>query len=287
MENRPNHPQLRCRPSSKVHRDARSKAVSRSLLHSLLGLGLIWMVPALACGSFQPRDTPTSTPPPVEQVGENQADQNTGGASNEANSATASTPIPEVPTATPLPLPTPTFTVTPLPGTVLQAGQPARIVAPNGLNMRSQATSSSQLVLQLGTGQLVTVLDGPVSADGFTWWQVEDQQGSTGWVADGDNETVWVSPSIGEPQPVGRPPQVGDRVRVTMEDAQLTIRALPGTDGPLITRANPGEEFTVVNGPQSANGYSWYQIRSDNGSILGWAADSDLQREDRWLSPIE
>ncbi|MEM7131117.1 MAG: SH3 domain-containing protein [Chloroflexota bacterium] len=201
---------------------------------------------------------------------------------------TETTPLPEVPTATPEPLPTPTFTTTPVPGTALIVGQPARIVAPNGLNMRQSATASSQLVLQLGTGQLVDITAGPSSADGYVWWQVVDQQGNQGWVAEGDSETVWLSPSVGAPQAVSRPPQVGDRVRVTMESGlQLTLRALPGTDGPLVTRVNPGTEFTVLNGPQRANGFSWYQIRSDNGTILGWAAASDAQGQDRWLSPIE
>ena len=38
-------------------------------------------------------------------------------------------------------------------------------------------------------------------------------------------------------------------------------------------------------GPQPAGGFTWYQIRSDNGSILGWAADGD--DTSRWLSPLE
>lgn len=258
---------------------------NKSMLFGIIGLSFLWLGPALACGSFQPRDVPTATIAPIATQPQSSSSDN-GSPSNDA--AISETPIPEAPTATQPPLPTPTFTVTPLPGTALIVGQPARVVAPNGLNMRQAATSASQLVLQLGTGQLVTILSGPSTADGFTWWQVQDQQGNSGWIADGDDETTWLSPSIGDPQPVGRPPQVGDRVRVTMSgDAQLTIRALPGTDGPLITRANPGREFTVVNGPQSANGYNWYQIRSDDGGILGWAADSDLQKEDRWLSPIE
>ncbi|OUC04951.1 hypothetical protein RY27_30220, partial [Litorilinea aerophila] len=90
-------------------------------------------------------------------------------------------------------------------------------------------------------------------------------------------------PRIGEPQPVNRPPRVGDRVVVTT--AQLSVRALPGTDGALLTRVNQGQEFTVLAGPQSANGYTWYQIRSDDGTVEGWAADGDGTT--RWLSPLE
>ena len=267
------------------------KSKQSNLLAGFLALSLVWLIPLLACGSFQPREAPTATPPPAEQVPESgQPLSNDAATTGQVSTGgiIESTPLPEVPTSTPEPVATPTFTVTPVPGTALVIGQPARIVAPNGLNMRQSATSSSQLVLQLGTGQLVDIVAGPASADGFVWWQVSDQQGNVGWVAEGDSDTDWLSPSVGEPQPVGRPPQVGDRVRVTMDSGlQLTLRALPGTDGPLITRANPGVEFTVINGPQQANGFSWYQIRSDDGTILGWAADSDAQGQDRWLSPIE
>jgi uncharacterized protein YraI len=76
---------------------------------------------------------------------------------------------------------------------------------------------------------------------------------------------------------------VGDRVTVT--GGQLSIRAGPGTDGALLTRANPGQQFTVVAGPQAADGFNWFQIRSDDGSVEGWAADGDGFA--RWLSPLE
>lgn len=266
-------------------------AHTRSLF-GFLALALAWLTPVLACGSFQPREAPTAATETLEQPADNigtQGDLSTNSA-NDANTGgiSESDPLPDAPTSTPEPLPSPTFTATPPPGTELTPGQPARVVAPNGLNMRQSASSSSQLVVQLGTGQRVDVLSGPATADGYTWWQVTDQQGNSGWVAQGDSETVWLSPSIGEPQPVGRAPEVGDRVRVTMESGlQLTLRALPGTDGPLVTRINPGTEFTVINGPQQADGFSWYQLRSDDGSTLGWAADADSQGEDRWLSPIE
>ena len=50
-------------------------------------------------------------------------------------------------------------------------------------------------------------------------------------------------------------------------------------------RANPGDQFTVMAGPQEANGYTWFQIRSDDGAIEGWAADGT--GAERWISPLE
>jgi hypothetical protein len=53
----------------------------------------------------------------------------------------------------------------------------------------------------------------------------------------------------------------------------------------LVARANPGDQFTVMAGPQEANGYTWFQIRSDDGAIEGWAADGT--GAERWISPLE
>ncbi|MEZ4863961.1 MAG: SH3 domain-containing protein [Caldilineaceae bacterium] len=247
-------------------------------------MALLWLLPALACGSFAPRPTPTPTANEAETFFP--APNGTPSDTPEP-SLQVLTPAVIAPTATPLVLaPTATFTPAPAPGTALQAGQPARVTAPAGLNMRTSAASAATLILQLGTGQRVTVLEGPVSADNFTWWKVDDGQGNTGWVADGDGETEWLSPKLGEAQPVNRPPRLGDRVMVTMpNNGQLSIRALPGTDATLLTRVNPNQQLTILDGPQSAGGYTWYRVRTDDGQTEGWAADGD--GETRWLSPLE
>jgi uncharacterized protein YgiM (DUF1202 family) len=157
------------------------------------------------------------------------------------------------------------------------------VVAPAGLNLRQEPRAGSELILQLGTGVRVTILAGPQSADDFTWWQVDDGNGNVGWVAERDATTEWLSPQMGQAQPADRAPKVGDRVQVTT--AQLSIRAVPGTDGALISQVNEGRQFSVTAGPQQANGYTWYQIRADDGSVEGWAADGD--GSSRWLSPLE
>ena len=59
---------------------------------------------------------------------------------------------------TPTEAPTATFTATPVPGTALAVGQPARVVAPDGLNMRDQPSSAGQLLLLLPSNQRVTVV---------------------------------------------------------------------------------------------------------------------------------
>ena len=246
-------------------------------LRMLLALSLLWLAPTLACGSFAPRPTATPTLPPVS------VDAPASVGEPEVLSVTAVAPASA---DTPTPAPTATFTPTPLPGTVLASGQQAHVTAPAGLNYRDTPSTGGRLLGQMGAGQVVNILEGPVAADGLTWWKLDDRLGNVGWAADGDGVDEWLSPQLGEPQPANRPPAVGDRVVVTMgADGQLSVRSSPGTEAVLLTRANSGSQFTVLAGPQSVDGYTWYQIRSDDGATEGWAADGD--GTDRWLSPLE
>lgn len=248
-------------------------------LRSLLVLCLLWLVPTLACGSFAPRPTPTPSPLPTTPVA-----VVTG---SDAQATAIATPLPEISAETPTPIVTatltPTVPTTPAGGNVLAAGQPARVTAAGGLNYRESPSSNAALIGQFGSGILVTILEGPVSADNFTWWRIDDRQGNSGWAADGDGDTQWLSPQLGEPQAVNRTPRVGDRVVVST--GQLSVRATPGTNGALVIRIDPGQEFTVLAGPQDVDGLDWFQIRSDDGSVEGWAADGDGTT--RWLSPLE
>ena len=199
---------------------------------------------------------------------------------------TLEAPILPIETDTPVPEPTATFTPTPIPGTALTIGQPARVIAPNGVNMRAEPSTTADLVRYLPSRLKVTIVDGPVDGEGYRWWKLDDGEGNVGWAVENDGETDLLSPQMGEPEPVDRAPRVGERVRVTMSTGgQLSVRETPGTDANVVERVNPGEEFTVTGGPQEASGYTWYQIRSDSGDIEGWAAEGD--NVERWLSPLE
>ncbi len=244
---------------------------SRPLL-AFVALSLVWAGPILACGSFQPRPTPspqpvvaTSTPLSPAAV---------------QPPATAAPTQPPPPTATAVPSPTPTVAVR----IALKVGDQARIVADTGLNIREQPSTNAPVVVLLARGKRVLVLEGPAASDGYVWWKVDDNQGNIGWLAGGDGREEWISPQVGEPRPVNRSPIVGDRVVVTLV-GELSIRALPGVSSPLVSRARTNQQFNVVAGPQSADNYFWYQIRSDDGSVEGWAADG--RDGERWLTPLE
>lgn len=73
---------------------------------------------------------------------------------------------------------------------------------------------------------------------------------------------------------------VGGKVRVTGTGAaRLNVRQQPGTGAPIVTRAEDGHIFTVLEGPQTADGYQWWKVQDDQG-VVGWAAAN-------WLEPVQ
>lgn len=235
---------------------------------------LVVVLASLACGSFVPRPTPVPRPTFTPIV--------------ESASVSTATPPPAVEIATSVPtreVATPTFTPTPVPGTALIVGQPARVVAPQGLNVRRTASVSGDRAGRYAPGAVVSVLEGPVDVDGYRWWRVGNNELS-GWVADGDGEEQWLSPDVGSTQPVDRSVQVGDDVLVTVgESGLLKVRSDAGTSYGVLHQVPNQTELTVIEGPVDANGFRWWKVVSDSGSISGWAAEGD--GEERWLTPLE
>ncbi len=52
-----------------------------------------------------------------------------------------------------------------------------------GLRMRSDAGTGHPVVKMLTEDKVVEVVGGPQEANGYTWWQVRDEVGTSGWVA--------------------------------------------------------------------------------------------------------
>jgi sortase (surface protein transpeptidase) len=66
-------------------------------------------------------------------------------------------------------------------GGTLAAGGTATI-SEDGVNVRSEPTTSGDVVTALASGETVTITGESQEGDGYTWWPVETSDGSTGWV---------------------------------------------------------------------------------------------------------
>jgi hypothetical protein len=68
---------------------------------------------------------------------------------------------------------------------------------------------------------------------------------------------------------------MGDWARVSVDPPLSSrIRSAPGSGGTILGEAQAGENLLVIDGPQCANGYSWWKVRSLTG-LEGWTAEGD------------
>jgi uncharacterized protein YgiM (DUF1202 family) len=69
-------------------------------------------------------------------------------------------------------------------------GERARVcTAKDKVNLRENPSKTAKAVTKLNPGVLMTVEDGPVCADNWSWWLVELDDGATGWIAEGGDAT--------------------------------------------------------------------------------------------------
>lgn len=106
-----------------------------------------------------------------------------------ADQPTARPTLSEVATFTPTAVsvitPTAQATAVAANGGGLAVGSKVKVVGTggSGLNMRAGAGTGHARVKTLQDGSAVEVIGGPKDANGFTWWQIRDESGTTGWAA--------------------------------------------------------------------------------------------------------
>lgn len=141
----------------------------------LLMLGLFWFWAQWLIGdnnSKEPQatDVPGVVVTPTEQVNVPTATVET------VTEATATQPpaptLPAEPTAT-VPAQSPA-TPPPSTGTIAIGGTVVTTEA--DINMRPDASTAGAPIAVLASGETLTVIDGPVEAEGFTWWQRSEER---------------------------------------------------------------------------------------------------------------
>lgn len=136
-------------------------------------------------------------------------------------------------------------------------------VTTDALNVRSGPGTGYSVIDVIGYGTNGLIVDGPVSADGYVWYEMEYVGGgSAGWVASDYLALV-----------TGGGIAVGDTVYVATDF--LNVRSGPGTGYGVESTLSYGTEGYVLDGPSYADGYTWYQIEYFGGYV-GWVAGEYL-----------
>jgi len=68
---------------------------------------------------------------------------------------------------------------------------------------------------------------------------------------------------------------IGDTVEVVTSGSNLNLRQKVGLDQPVVAKLPPGTLMTVVDGPKSADGLTWWKLEGPLGK--GWAAANYLR----------
>ncbi len=147
--------------------------------------GLWWAI----FSEGEPKVTPTPSPTPKVV-----RPQTTQAPTQYATLTPEGTPAIEQPTATRADVIMVTFTptrstvLTPTAEATVQTGlaigSKAKVTGTggSGLNVRAGAGTGHARVKTLADGTVVEIIGGPKDANSYTWWQVKDESGTTGWV---------------------------------------------------------------------------------------------------------
>ena len=87
------------------------------------------------------------------------------------------------------------------------------------------------------------------------------------------------------PLPGQLPTRLEPNIRARVEPgpgSPNNLRDAPGLDGTLIGQIPSGGLFVIIDGPQCADDYVWWQV--DYGDVTGWTAEGDATRY--WLEPL-
>jgi len=125
------------------------------------------------------------------------------------------------------------------------------------LNLRSIASIDGAVLQTMNDGNIATVKSGPVSADGYTWYELfvgEGQNTVTGWAV---GEFLTGGVELG--------------VQAVVADGPLNLREEATTNSASLKALQTGDLVSVLSGPVTGGGFVWFEVQSgsDTGFVAG------------------
>jgi uncharacterized protein YgiM (DUF1202 family) len=148
----------------------------------------------------------------------------------------------------------------------------------DALNLRDDATTSGNVVAELPTNTVATVLDGPVDADGYAWYQL-DVDGTTGWAA--RDFLALSSTEATSTASVSTSTSSGATLIVNTDS--LNVRDAAGLDGSVLETLAFGDSVTDLGVTESVDGFDWAEIETASGTD-GWVVSNYLTSDSADLS---
>jgi quercetin dioxygenase-like cupin family protein/uncharacterized protein YgiM (DUF1202 family) len=170
-------------------------------------------------------------------------------------------------------------------------------VSADSVNVRSEATTESDIVDSFPAGTQFEIIGGPEEGEGYTWYEVRgvgDLSNVEGWLVTDFMDVIEPAPggaqpstptpaASGTPAAGGTPVaegefQVGDTVTTTVE--ALNVRSEPSTSGEVVDQVFPGSGMEIVGGPEEAEDFTWYEVEVVDTGSTGWVASDFIEAAD-------
>ena len=142
----------------------------------------------------------------------------------------------------------------------------ATVQGTTSINIRPRPGIAQTVVATVGAGVPFTITQAPIEVTEYIWYGVFGSFGG-GWVV--ENNLVAAGNPGGSDKFA-----IGDTIQVT---SAVNFRTAPTTSASVIALLSAGTTGTVVGGPQTANGYTWWQFRTSGGSV-GWSIQDSLAK---------
>lgn len=176
------------------------------------------------------------------------------------------------------------------------------LIDTDGVNIRDMPGTDGEIITTLNSGIQLEIIDGPETADGYTWWMGvvlnEDSvdQGISGWLVEDfltvddvespppdDDGTLTPTPDDdGTATPTPTPDDDGELTFenagwIVVRDGPINFRENPGTGADILRTLPEGETATVVEGSSlsNLNGYTWINVTTLDDET-GWLATDFL-----------
>lgn len=149
------------------------------------------------------------------------------------------------------------------------------VVSEGPVNLRANPGTGGAVTTALAQGTTLTVVSGPVAANGFDWYQVETTSQQSGWVA-----VNFIRLQAGPEADFA----VGEQLVVF--DGPVNLRSAAGIGASIVTSLPQDTLLTVLGGPTAADSRAWYQVRTAAGAS-GWVAADFVELVDAPASPAD
>src|SRR3989344_3760887 len=170
-----------------------------------------------------------------------------------------------------------------LPNTALGLAISDRVEVKVGiLNVRATGSATGAIQGGQSYGSEGTIIGGPVTQGGFTWWDINYDYNPDGWSAEGTAEASFLEkvgavtppppPATTPPPPASGSIAIGSRIEVSTT-GYLNVSDTASLTGGVLGGQQQGSLGIVTDGPVSQGGHTWWKINYDYNPD-GWSSGS-------------